>query len=78
MELMRLDELQAAHWGQAVSGDVKSAEFILKVIDKRTKMLGLIAEDRDSNAVQTVVVAGDTSAYIESLRAITAGGTTDG
>lgn len=72
MELQRLDALQDAHWGQATSGDVRSAEFILKVIDKRSKMLGLVTEDDQSNqTVQAIIVAGDNPEYIKALRAIT-------
>lgn len=72
MELQRLDALQDAHWGQATSGDVRSAEFILKVIDKRSRMLGLVTEDDNSaQTVQAVIVAGDNPEYIKALRAIT-------
>lgn len=72
MELQRLDALQASHWNQATAGDVRSAEFILKVIDKRAKMLGLVTDDDQSTqSVQAVIVAGDNPEYIRALRAIT-------
>lgn len=71
LEVSRLDALQAAHWDQAVNGDVRSADFILKVIDKRSKMLGLVDTDTDATTVQTVVVTGDSAAYIDALRSIT-------
>src|SRR4051794_16459536 len=41
LELARLDALQAAHWAQAVGGSVRSADLVLRVIDRRTKLLGL-------------------------------------
>lgn len=72
LEMSRLDELQDAQWAAAMSGDTKAAEFILKVIDKRAKLLGLVSDDKDEKTtVQTVVVTGDSRAYIEALRAIT-------
>ena len=40
-ELARLDALQAAHWPQAVAGSVRSADLVLRVIDRRMKLLGL-------------------------------------
>lgn len=42
-ELARLDRLQASLWPQAVAGDNKVAETILRIIDRRCKLLGLDA-----------------------------------
>lgn len=41
LELARLDALQAAHWPQAVAGSVRSADLVLRVIDRRMRILGL-------------------------------------
>jgi hypothetical protein len=41
VETLRLDRLQAAAWPAAVRGDLKSIETVLKVIDRRVKLLGL-------------------------------------
>lgn len=41
LESARLDALQAAHWPAAVSGDVKAADFVLRVSARRSKLLGL-------------------------------------
>ena len=43
LELGRLDRLQTAHWVKAIQGDIKAAEYCLRVIDRRCKLLGLDA-----------------------------------
>lgn len=40
-ELLRLDRIQRGHWSQAVGGDSRSADTVLKVIDRRCRLLGL-------------------------------------
>lgn len=40
-ELDRLDRLQAAVWDEAMTGDVRSVETALKILDRRAKYLGL-------------------------------------
>src|SRR6476646_7614424 len=35
LELARLDALHAAHWSQALSGSIRSADLVLRVIDRR-------------------------------------------
>lgn len=42
-ELERLAALQAAWWDSAISGDDKAAGVILKIIDRRCRLLGLDA-----------------------------------
>ena len=37
-ELDRLDRLQAALWRRAMNGDAKSAETVLKIIDRRCRL----------------------------------------
>jgi hypothetical protein len=41
VELVRLDALQASLWPQAMSGDARAANTILRIIDYRTRLLGL-------------------------------------
>lgn len=41
LELARLDALQEAFWADAVAGDTKAADRVLRVIAARTKLLGL-------------------------------------
>lgn len=65
-ELDRLDRLQRAFWKGAVDGNVRSADFILRVIDKRAKLLGLDAPTK----IQAEVVnydAGVIDAEIERI-----------
>lgn len=40
-ETARLDRLQAGIWSDAVAGDLNAIEKILKIIDRRCKLLGL-------------------------------------
>lgn len=41
LELMRLDELHLAVWDRALIGDLPSANCVLKIMDRRAKLLGL-------------------------------------
>jgi hypothetical protein len=41
IELERLDAFQHAHWEQACTGDSRSAQIVLKVIEQRIRLLGL-------------------------------------
>jgi hypothetical protein len=41
LELARLDELQEVFYKQALSGDVQSAQLVLKLIERRCIILGL-------------------------------------
>jgi hypothetical protein len=41
LELMRLDEMQLAVWENAINGDLPSANCVLKIMDRRAKLLGL-------------------------------------
>jgi len=43
LELMRLDQLQSAHYKQALKGDAAAAQRVLTIIDRRAKLLGLDA-----------------------------------
>jgi hypothetical protein len=43
LELQRLDNIQSAHWLNAMGGDVSAANLVLKVIESRRKLLGLDA-----------------------------------
>jgi hypothetical protein len=41
VELARLDQLQAAWWADAMTGDVKAVSAVLRIIDLRIRVLGL-------------------------------------
>lgn len=43
VESQRLDRLQVAVWAQAIAGDAKAVEAVLKVMDRRAKLFGLDA-----------------------------------
>ena len=61
LETERLDYLQAAYWGKAIGGDLHAAQYVLRVIESRRKLLGVDAPIRqqiemvtyDGNAVKT-------------------------
>lgn len=42
-ELDRLDTLQCALWDAAINGDPKAVDGILKIIDRRCELLGLVS-----------------------------------
>lgn len=75
LELARLDALQAAHWPQAVAGSVRSADLVLRVMDRRMKLLGLDQPRRPDDRPRCLVVSApddDEAGYIRQLQAITA------
>src|SRR4030095_4029267 len=43
LELHRLDALQLAHWQKALAGDCYATDRVLKVMERRAKILGLDA-----------------------------------
>jgi hypothetical protein len=45
-ELLRLDLLQVGAWAAAADGDPKAIEVVLKIVDRRCKLLGLDAPQR--------------------------------
>lgn len=46
LELTRLDRLQAAAWAAAVGGDLRAIDTVLRVVDRRCRLLGLDAPVR--------------------------------
>lgn len=62
LELDRLDRLQRSYWKRAIDGETRAADFILRVIDRRAKILGLDAPQR----IQAQVVTYDGSSDIDS------------
>ncbi|MBM0203537.1 hypothetical protein JNW90_10725 [Micromonospora sp. STR1s_5] len=55
VELMRLDRVQRGLWPAAIAGDVKSAETVLKIIDKRCRLLGLDTIPRTSENARSIL-----------------------
>ena len=62
LELDRLDTLQQTYWQPAVNGNIRAADFILRVIDKRAKILGLDAPTK----IQAEVVTYDGGTDLDS------------
>lgn len=46
LELQRLDRLQSGLWTSAAGGDPKAAAVVLKVFERRAKLLGLDAPEK--------------------------------
>ena len=55
LEEDRLDTLQAANWGKAMKGDFQAGTLVLRIMDRRAKLLGL-----DMPFKQEVVVTNAT------------------
>ena len=66
LELDRLDILQRTYWQPAVNGNLRAADYVLRVIDKRAKLLGLDAPLK----VQAEVVTYDGSDLDREVDAI--------
>lgn len=61
LELARLDALQVPLWEKAMNGDVKAAGMVLKIIETRSRLLGLDQQGFGQGA-QTVVMSPAESA----------------
>lgn len=59
VELARLDRLQAALWAQALHGDHKVVDTLLRLMQRRAKMLGLDEAPDGVDAVRSML--GDLS-----------------
>lgn len=73
MELSRLDVLQKSLWQQAVEGDTRSVETVLKVMHARARLLGLdeLSTQNSQAAATTVVIAsGSNEEYVAALKQI--------
>lgn len=67
MENERLDALHNAHWSNAMQGDVPSGVMILKVMDRRAKLLGLDMPVRIQQEVTVWNGDGNLDREIQSL-----------
>lgn len=61
LELARLVALQVPLWEKAMNGDVKAAGMVLKIIEQRSRLLGL-DKANGIQAAQTVVMSPAESA----------------
>jgi hypothetical protein len=72
-ELHRLDVLQSACWDQALSGDLKAIETSIKIINMRSKLLGLEQVSQTNVTQQTILIRGTKEEFIEGLQAVSRG-----
>lgn len=71
LEVARLDQLQVSLWDKAMGGNIQAVAEVHKIIMSRSRLLGL---DVDQSATTTtVIVAGDTDTYIETLKQLESG-----
>lgn len=74
LELMRLDRMQRGLWAAAAGGDPRTAETVLKIIDRRCRMLGLDSVPRGSDTARSIL--GELAAGLQVAHdALTAEGT---
>lgn len=70
LELDRIDGLSTRYYEAGVAGDLKSAEFALKLIQQRSKILQLEAQDPSTptGAANIIIVGEDREAFMQALR----------
>ena len=77
LEVERIDEIQAGVYADAISGDIRAAELVLKCIHDRVDMLDLklqrTPEQQSFNVISSVVVPANDDTYAAALRAIASG-----
>lgn len=71
IEALRLDRLQAAVWSKALKGDTKAVDTVLRVMDRRLRLLGLhqLPNDSDNAAARSMLgqlMRGLKAAYEEA------------
>ena len=62
IELDRLDALQRTYWDPAIEGNLRAADFVLRVIDRRARILGIDAPQK----IQAEVVNYDGSGSLDT------------
>jgi hypothetical protein len=70
IELDRLDALQYTYWDPAIAGNLRAADFVLKVIDRRAKILGIDAPQKIQAEVVTYDGTGSLDAEVERIARI--------
>ena len=71
LELARLDALQVPLWDKAMNGDVKAAGMVLKIIEARSRLLGLDKQGFGQGAQTVVMSPAESAAWKETQRAET-------
>ena len=70
LEVDRLDNLQQAVWQDAIGGDLKAVETALRIIQTRSKVLGLDNMPTSTVTNNTIVVTGTSEEYVAALRRV--------
>lgn len=71
LELARLDDLQAPYYSAAIGGDLKSAEFVLKVMSHRSKLMRFEDAEADRGGSRTLIITPEN--YQKELRNLVEG-----
>jgi transposase-like protein len=69
LELARLDSLLETYFPEALAGDLKSAELVLKLSTQRMKLLRLDSTQEKPEMRNTIVVGGTKEEFEAALRA---------
>ena len=70
LDLDRLDKLMAAYWDEAISGDLSSANYVLRIIAQRARYIAPdtnVAAGTITNQINTLVVGGSETEYVGAL-----------
>lgn len=59
-----------AYWERARNGDIKAAEFVLKIISLRVRMLGLDREAARNDTGPVLIVDGTEEEFVAKMRAV--------
>lgn len=60
--------MQSRYWLVAANGDIKAAELVLKIIDKRIKLFGLDSNEEVDGSRYVLVTGTTKEEYLEILR----------
>ena len=66
LELARLDALRVPLWDKAMSGDAKAAGMVLKIIEARSRLLGLDKQGFGQGAQTVVLSPAESAAWRET------------
>lgn len=72
-ELDRLDALHATFWPLALNGDVQAANTVVKIIDRRTRLLRLDDAVDDMGSSSRTIIIGGSSDMADQLRELALG-----
>ena len=61
LEVARLDAMQAALWPQVEAGDTRASMTVIRIIDRRCRLLGLDAIKRARQRFDTLVIGEESN-----------------